>query len=378
MRGKKTQRFLIVTHVPHLLWKGQLYAYGPYVREMNIWLQYVENYVLIAPKVEEGEPSKIDIAYSKVPIEFKTTEPLHFNSISKVFSSVFWGAKAFGYMIFEMNKASHIHLRCPGNMGLIGCIAQVFYPGKKKTAKYAGNWDPESAQPLSYRLQKYLLRSTTFTSNMQALVYGEWKDKTKNIKPFFTATYRNDELKPIRKPNFEQGINLIFVGVLEAHKSPQTLIEVARILKDRGINFKATFCGNGSQKGELEEQVKKYSLDDQVHILGNVPAEEVRRLLEESHFLIFISRSEGWPKAVAEAMFWGCVPLTTPVSCVGTMVGENGERGFLMGNDPEKISDKVVSLKDSPDTFFKISEAASQWSRTYTLDYFETEIGKLI
>ena len=42
-----------------------------------------------------------------------------------------------------MQDADHIHLRCPGNIGLLGCFSSNFISKKIKTAKYAGNWDPK-------------------------------------------------------------------------------------------------------------------------------------------------------------------------------------------------------------------------------------------
>src|SRR5690606_34200508 len=49
----------------------------------------------------------------------------------------------------------------------------------------------------------------------------------------------------------------------------------------------------------------------------------------DSHFLILASKSEGWPKAVAEAMFFGCILIVTPVSCVPWMLNY-GSRGILI------------------------------------------------
>jgi hypothetical protein len=40
------------------------------------------------------------------------------------------------------------------------------------------------------------------------------------------------------------------------------------------------------------------------------------------------SNSEGWPKAIAEGMFWGCVQLQTAVSCVPYML-DYGKEGLL-------------------------------------------------
>src|SRR5690606_18301671 len=76
------------------------------------------------------------------------------------------------FLFRAMSAARHIHLRCPGNLSLLGCIVQMFYPRKRKTAKYAGNWDPKSAQPMSYRWQRKILSSTFLTKNISVLVYG--------------------------------------------------------------------------------------------------------------------------------------------------------------------------------------------------------------
>ena len=113
-----------------------------------------------------------------------------------------------------MRWADHIHLRCPGNVGLLGSLVQVFFPSKPKTAKYAGNWDPKAKQPLSYKIQKWLLSNTLLTKNMTVLVYGEWPNQTKNIKSFFTATYREADKKEIQIRKLEADIQFVFVGTL--------------------------------------------------------------------------------------------------------------------------------------------------------------------
>ncbi len=88
-----------------------------------------------------------------------------------------------------MKQVNHIHLRCPGNVGLLGCIVQVFFPSKIKTAKYAGNWDPKSKQPIAYKLQKWILSNTLLSKKIKVLVYGEWLKQTKNIKTIFRNFY---------------------------------------------------------------------------------------------------------------------------------------------------------------------------------------------
>jgi len=93
--------------------------------------------------------------------------------------------------------------------------------------------------------------------------------------------------------------------------------------------------------------------------------------------MVLPSQSEGWPKAVAEAMFWGCVPITTPVSCVPTMLG-NGTRGKLLTMDIESDATEIIKLLQNEKKYQKMSHEALLWSQKYTFDCFEKEIKKLL
>jgi glycosyltransferase involved in cell wall biosynthesis len=93
--------------------------------------------------------------------------------------------------------------------------------------------------------------------------------------------------------------------------------------------------------------------------------------------VILPSDSEGWPKAIAEGMFWGCVPLATAVSCVPFMLDE-GKRGVLLTMDLEKDAKQTATLLNTPTDFDTKRENASNWSRNYTLDIFELEIRDLL
>jgi len=369
-------KFLIVTHTYHQLKNGRYAAYMPYVREMDLWNNYFDKITVVAPLEKNNEASLLQ-TYSK-DIEFKRIPIFQINGLRHLPKAVISSVYVFFLLINEMRKADHIHIRCPGNIGLIGSFAQIFFPRKTKTAKYAGNWDWNSQQPWSYRLQQRMLRSTVLTHNMQVLVYGVWPDKNRNILPFFTASYKEEEIREVQKSDFKKGIKLCFIGTLDENKSPILSLKVMELLKSRGNKVSLTFCGEGPLRRKVEEESRRMQLEDSVHLLGNVPAEEVKRVLIDSHFLVFISKSEGWPKAVAESMFWGCVPMTSNVSCVPHMVGEEEERGVLLEQNPHEIALQVMKLVNSPCKYADISKNAMKWSRNFTLEKFATEIGRLI
>ena len=274
--------------------------------------------------------------------------------------------------------ANHIHLRCPGNMGLVGAVAQILFPFKVKSVKYAGNWTNYSGQPWSYRLQKWILNNTFITRNMRVLVYGDWPNQTKNIVPFFTASYSEKEIVPVQPRDMTGAINLVFVGTLMKSKNPLLSVQVAEVLLRKGIPVHLQLLGDGPEREGLEKYIQEKGLQAVVSMPGNVPAENVKAILQQSHFLVFLSNSEGWPKAVAEAMFWGCVPLTKPVSCVPWML-QDGKRGMLAKTmDAEILANELHNLWLAPDRYNKMSAEAAGWSRRYTLEKFKESIQAFI
>ena len=367
--------FCIITHVPHGYQNGYYFAYSPYVREMNIWSKYVHNIILVAPLNLENQ-TQIVIPYSTQNIDFRKIPSFNFLDIQSSLRALN-KLPLISFEIYKaMKKADHIHLRCPGNIGLLGCLVQVLFPSKLKTAKYAGNWDPKAKRPFSYKLQKWVLSNTLLTRNMQVLVYGEWKNQSKNVKPFFTATYKETDKQEIEIKNFKSKINFMFVGMLTSGKHPLYAVQIIEKLKLKFENINLSIFGEGIERENLEKYIKLKSLENYIVLKGNQNLEILKIAYIQNHFMILPSESEGWPKAVAEAMFWSCLPISTPVSCVANML-DNGNRGILLENILEKDVLKIENmLINEPDYQQKVTNATS-WSRKYTLDYFEQEI-KLI
>jgi len=368
--------FAIITHVPHILEQNKYFAYAPYVREMNIWAKYTNKLLIVAPK-SNSLKTPIDISYEHDSIEFIAIKSFDILSLKAIVKSIISIPK-IGWQIYTaMHKADHIHLRCPGNIGLLGCLVQILFPNKPKTAKYAGNWDPKSKQPLTYRLQKWILSSTFLTRNMQVLVYGEWEGSSNNIKPFFTATYHQVDKSQMIQRDFKGQIGFVFVGALVNGKRPLYAIQFVEMLFKKGYTVALELYGEGIEREILEDYIRKNNLSKIVSLKGNQTQETVKSAYKSSHFVILPSESEGWPKAIAEGMFWGCVPVATQVSCVPFML-DYGGRGVLIAMDLENdVLQFETLLKD--EILYKImSQKASDWSQKYTLDVFEKEIKKMV
>ena len=75
-------------------------------------------------------------------------------------------------------------------------------------------------------------------------------------------------------------------------------------------------------------------------------------------------------------MFFGVIPIATKVSCVPKML-DDGKRGILIV--PE-VNAAVLTIEETlkHKDLKRMSKLASDWSQTFTLEYFESEIKKLL
>ena len=369
-------KFAIITHVPHIIEQDQYFAYAPYVDEMNIWSKRVNELIIVAP-INEAQLTPIDRFYTHSKIKFIAINTFDILSLEGLLRSVIKIPKISWYIYKAMQHADHIHLRCPGNIGLLACLVQIAFPSKPKTAKYAGNWDPKSTQPWTYKLQQWILSNTFLTRNTQVLVYGEWKGSSKNIKPFFTATYAEADKRLINKRNLNQTIEFVFVGTLVGGKNPLYAIQIIEKLIEKGYNVTLTLYGDGFERAKLELYCDEKNLRSNIIFKGNQNKEMIQKVFEKSRFVILPSESEGWPKAIAEGMFWGCVPIATKVSCVPYML-DNGNRGILLDVDLENDVLQIESVLNNQSLYDGMQRSGAEWSRKYTTEVFELEIKKLL
>lgn len=372
-------KYVIVTHVQHIKNDCNYFGYAPYIREMNIWLKFVEEVEVVAPLIE-SDTNPIHEKYIHPNLRLVAVPEFEVTSIQNIIKTLFKLPILFLSVYKSMRKADHIHLRCPGNMGLIGAFVQILFPNKQKTAKYAGNWDSKSQQPWSYRLQKWILSNTFLTRNMQVLVYGEWEGSSKNIKPFFTATYSEEEIGRLGDEGTRRWgdqVKFLFVGTLSKGKQPLYVIQLVEELYKRGEKVILELYGEGVLRKELELYIAQNNLESIISLKGNQTKETVLKAYQSSHFLILPSKSEGWPKVVAEAMFWGCVPIASPVSCVSYMMG-NGSRGIVLKEELNQDVSQITTLINNQELYQKMASEGQSWSRQFTTDKFEAEIRKLL
>lgn len=153
---------------------------------------------------------------------------------------------------------------------------------------------------------------------------------------------QNDE----KKLNFlfkENRIYGISMGRLTNQKGFDLLIEKMRKIKSQNIII--YILGEGEEKENLEEKIKKYKLADKIKIL---PFDaNPYKYLNKSDFFIFPSRVEGFPNALIEAL--GCGLPAIASNCLGgineiIISGFNGEiLDFNQDIELENVITKILN-----------------------------------
>lgn len=208
-------------------------------------------------------------------------------------------------------------------------------------------------------------------------MYGQWPKQSKNIKPFFTASFSEKDIEKVKPKEFTGTLNMVFLGSLVPGKQPLEAIKLVEALHKNGLPVRLHLYGDGVLKEALQQYIQLKQLEKIVTLKGNQPKSAIIAALNEAHFSVLPSKSEGWPKAIAEAMFFGCVPIATSVSCVPDML-DYGNRGYLLTDDLSVDIENLTALLQDSATLKNMSEAAAAWSQQYTLECFETEIAKLL
>jgi glycosyltransferase involved in cell wall biosynthesis len=226
-------------------------------------------------------------------------------------------------------------------------------------------------------LQKWIVSNTFLSRNMQVLVYGEWKGMSKNIKPFFTATYNEEEKVPILSKDLNGAINFIFVGGLVKGKNPLYAVQLVEALFKNGNAVTLRLFGEGRERKIIEKYIVENNLEKIISLIGNQTKETLITAYQSSHFVLLPSDSEGWPKALAEGMFWGCVPIATSVSCVPFML-DYGNRGILLTMSLENNVKQISHCILDKEKYLTMTIAGHKWSQQFTLNLFEQKINGLV
>jgi len=182
------------------------------------------------------------------------------------------------------------------------------------------------------------------------------------------------------KKQKERKIKLLYVGRIDNYtKNIFITLKIASQFKILGIDFKYNIVGDGHDLGKLKNLVEEYKLEDYVSILGQRSNLQVGQLMCMSDFIFNISKWEGLPMTVLEAMSCGLIPILSDIKPHNYILGADLSKKLIVKNvNVNKLVKFIVDLKNDISMYEKISlDLIMRWEKMFSLEAFGSNYEKI-
>ncbi len=371
MAGKK---LVVISHTAHqYLPDGSLVGWGPTVAELNYLSQYWNELVHVAC-LEQYRNNPSLQPYTSNRIRFVPI-PSFGGATWLQKLSVFYQAPQIIWQIVKSVKgATHVQIRVPMGIGIYALPLFLLIPRKFVLwVKYANNWGHVS-NSMGYRIQRWFLENNFLKCKVS--INGLWPNQPQHCLSFENPCITQEQFEKDRtiQKSFNQKLKVVFAGRIEEAKGIDLLMDVLRDLPQERFE-EWIFIG----EGPLRDSLMKLCLELRVpaKFPGFLSQSEVHEYLETADILVLPSKSEGFPKIVAEAWNYKVITLVSPVGSLPYYIvkGRNSfmmaevSRGSLLQAFKDLLNCSSTELKE-------ISENAHSMAYEFTFKQYYKKLQK--
>lgn len=321
----------IISHTEHYLTtEGQLVGWGSTVTEINHLLEFFDTIYHVA-MLHPGPAPQSALPYASDRIVFVALPAVGGPDWTDKLQILRQAPKILRSIRQTLKQVDYFQFRAPTGMGVFVIPYLTLFSSKKGWFKYAGNWQ-QVHPPLGYRIQRFLLKH----QRRKVTVNGFWEGQATHCLTFENPCLTEEELALgadlLKTKSLEGALRFCFVGRLEDAKGVGRIIEAFKGLssEERTRVAAIDFVGEGQKMTDYQEACEGSGLPFYFH--GTLGRAEVHAVYQRSQVLLLpSSASEGFPKVIAEAMNYGCIPLVSNVSAIGHYIHQ-GREGLVLAD----------------------------------------------
>lgn len=145
-------------------------------------------------------------------------------------------------------------------------------------------------------------------------------------------------------------LKLCYAGRVVDMKGPLDWIDTLHKLTTRGVNFHATWLGDGPLLHEMRNKATAFGISDRITFTGYISAREtVLDVMKQSHIFLFCHTTLESARILGEALACGC-PLVGYFSAYPSdLVAEHGGGLFSKLGDCDALAQNVQDLNNDRD-----------------------------
>ena len=143
----------------------------------------------------------------------------------------------------------------------------------------------------------------------------------------------------------ESEFKICAMGTLIPVKGFKRLLNVHRKLVQKGYHVHTYILGEGTEKKQLQNMARQYGVEKTFTLLGYQKNPYV--YMKHCDLFVCSSYSEGFSTAVTEALILGMPVVTTKVSGMIELLGENQNYGIVVDNHEQALFDGIKSVLDN-------------------------------
>lgn len=164
-----------------------------------------------------------------------------------------------------------------------------------------------------------------------------------------------------------QALRIVYAGRVAGMKGPFDWIETLNQLQTMGVDFSASWLGDGPLLEDGRQQLKTKNLDDKVRFLGHQKKkEELLNSIREADIFVFCHKTPESPRCLIEAMLSG-TPILGYRSPYPEDLLKNIAKDLLTPKDDTKaLAKNIRRFNDNREELAKAMEYCHQISEHYT------------
>lgn len=178
-----------------------------------------------------------------------------------------------------------------------------------------------------------------------------------------------------KKIKLTHTLKLINIGTFVPKKNQRFLIEVARVLYAKNIDFTLTFLGDGPTLSETKENVKKQMFFSKIKFEGSV--DNVESYLSKSDIYVHSATYEPFGLVLLEAMSMG-LPVISLNGLGNKDLIKDGKNGYILNsNNPSDFALKLLQLYQDKNSLSKMSNFAKKFASRFNIKDYTLKLMKI-